>query len=65
MDISKLNIKTVAAYCIYIYIYIKQHLSNIWSTIHEKLSNTQAELKNSVGHKIKRVLIKPNDLLFF
>ena len=24
---------------------IKQHLSNIWSSIHEKLSNTEIELK--------------------
>ena len=25
--------------------YIKQHLSNIWSSIHEKVNNTEAELK--------------------
>ena len=24
---------------------IKQHLSNIWSSIHEKVSNTEADLK--------------------
>ena len=24
---------------------IKQHLSNIWSSIHEKVNNTEAELK--------------------
>ena len=24
---------------------IKQHLSNIWSSVHENLSNTDAELK--------------------
>ena len=30
---------------------IKQHLNNIWSSIHEKLSNTKAELK-------KKLLIK-------
>ena len=30
---------------------IKQHLSNIWSSVHEKLSNTEAELKKSVAYK--------------
>ena len=30
---------------------IKQHLSNIWSSIQEKLSNTEAELKKSVAYK--------------
>ena len=34
---------------------IKQHLSNIWSWIHEKLSNTKAGLKKSVACKKKRV----------
>ena len=29
---------------------IKQHLSNIWSFIHEELSNTEAELKTSVAY---------------
>ena len=30
---------------------IKQHLSNIWSSIHKKLSNTEAELKERVAYK--------------
>ena len=30
---------------------IKQHLSNIWSSIHEKVDNTEAELKKSVTYK--------------
>ena len=30
---------------------ITQHLSNIWSRIHKNLSNTEAELKKSVGYK--------------
>ena len=30
---------------------IKQHLSNIWSSIHEKVNNTEAELKKSVTYK--------------
>ena len=34
---------------------IKQHLSNIWSSIHENLSNTEAELKKSVAYKKKCV----------
>ena len=34
---------------------IKQHLSNIWSSVHEKLSNTEAELKKNVAYKKKRV----------
>ena len=29
----------------------KQRLSNIWSWIREKLSSTEAELKNSVAYK--------------
>ena len=29
----------------------KQHLSNKWSWIHEKLSNTETELKKSVAYK--------------
>ena len=41
-------------------LYIKQHLSNIWSPIHEKLSNTEAELKNTVAYKKKRVLNQLN-----
>ena len=32
----------------------KQHLSNIWSWIHEKVSNTEAELKKNVAYKKKR-----------
>ena len=32
-------------------IYNKQHLSNIWSSVHEKLSNIEAELKKSVAYK--------------
>ena len=30
---------------------IKQHLNNMWNSIHEKLSNTEAELKKSVAYK--------------
>ena len=30
---------------------IKQHLSNIWSSIHEKLRTTEAELKKSVAYE--------------
>ena len=30
---------------------IKQHLSNIWSSIHEKSNNTETELKKSVAYK--------------
>ena len=30
---------------------IEQHLSNIWSSTHEKLSNTDTELKKSVAYK--------------
>ena len=29
----------------------KQHLSNIWSSIHEKLNDTEAELKKNVAYK--------------
>ena len=32
-------------------IYIKQKLSNIWSSIMKKLSNTEAKLKKSVAYK--------------
>ena len=34
-------------------IYNKQHLTNIWSWIHEKVeqSNTEAELKKNVAYK--------------
>ena len=34
-----------------VFTYIKQHLSNIWNSIHEKLSNTKAELKKCVAYK--------------
>ena len=30
---------------------IQQQLSNIWSSIHETVSNTEAELKKSVAYK--------------
>ena len=30
---------------------IKQHLSNIWSSIHKKVSNTEVELKKGVAYK--------------
>ena len=30
---------------------IKQRLNNIWSSIHEKVKNTEAELKKSVTYK--------------
>ena len=33
------------------HIFIKQHLSNTWRSIHEKLSNTDAKLKKSVAYK--------------
>ena len=36
-------------------IFIKRHLSNIWSSVHEKVSNTEAELKKSVGYTRKSV----------
>ena len=35
---------------------IKQHLSNTWNTVHEKVSNTEAELKKIVASKQKRVI---------
>ena len=34
-----------------ILIFIKQELSNISSSVHEKLSYTEAELKKSVAYK--------------
>ena len=34
---------------------VKQHLSNIWSSIHEKFSNTEAALKKSVAYKRNHV----------
>ena len=35
--------------------FIKQHLSNIWSSTHEKLSSTEAEFKKSVAYWKKRI----------
>ena len=29
----------------------KQHLSNMWNSIHQKASNTEAELKKNVAYK--------------
>ena len=37
---------------------IAQHLSNIQSSIHEKLSNTDAQLKKSVAYKKVCILRK-------
>ena len=31
----------------------KQNLSSIWSLVHKKISNTEAELKKSVAYKKK------------
>ena len=36
------------------YVCIEQRWSNIWSSIHEKLSNTEAELKKNVASKKKK-----------
>ena len=33
---------------------IKQHLSKIWSSVHEKVSNTEAELKKNVAYRNRR-----------
>ena len=41
---------------IMIIICTKQHLSNIQSSVHEKLSNTEAELKKSIAYKRKCVV---------
>ena len=30
--------------------YIKQHLTSIWSSIHEKVAYTEAKLKKSVAY---------------
>ena len=35
---------------------IKQHISNIWSSIHEKLNNTEAGLKKGIAYKKKCVV---------
>ena len=37
---------------------IKQHLSNIWSSIHEKLSNADADLRKN------RLIIKKKNVHF-
>ena len=42
---SKICLSIMMAIC------IKQHLSNIWSLIHEKISNTEAELKKTIAYK--------------
>ena len=39
---------------------IKQDLGNIWSSIHEKLSNTEVELKKSVTYKKAYICLKIN-----
>ena len=41
----------------------KQHLSNIWSLIHEKWSNTETELKKA--SVIEKNCVKHNSHLFF
>ena len=46
---------------------IKQHLSNVWSSIHEKFTNTEVELKKSVAYKKSVYIIickKPFDSSF-
>ena len=48
IDINLVNIKSLS---MMILICIKEHLSNIWSSIHEKVSNAEAELKKSVADK--------------
>ena len=45
-------------FSIMIFMCIKLHLSNIWSSVHEKLCNTKAELKKSVAYKKKLVLME-------
>ena len=30
---------------------VKQNLSNIWSSIHKKVSDTEGELKKSIAYK--------------
>ena len=43
---------------------IKQHLSNSWSSIHEKQSNTEAELKKCVAYKksVKAIILWSLDI---
>ena len=36
----------------------KQHLNNIWSWIHGKVSNTEGQLKKNVAGKKKRTYLK-------
>ena len=42
---------------------IKQHLRNIWSSIHEKLSKTEAELKKAL--LIKKCVDQPKTCRIF
>ena len=53
-DINKLRSKHGHKYrtsvSMMMLICIKQHLNNIWSSIHEKVSNTEAEFKKSVAY---------------
>ena len=46
MDSDIVNIESLS---MMVLICIKQHLSNIWSPIHEKLSNTEAGLMGESG----------------
>ena len=39
-----------------IVICFKQHLSKMWRSIDERVSNTETELKKSVAYKKKRVI---------
>ena len=43
---------------------IKQHLSNTWSSIHEKITNTEIELKKSVAYKKARTWVLPELRIF-
>ena len=38
-----------------LFLCIKQNLSNIWNSIQENLSNTEAELKKSIAYKKNHV----------
>ena len=38
---------------------IKQHLSKNWSSIHEKVENTETELKKNVAYKKGMYLLLP------
>ena len=46
-----IHIENIAWLCKIMSICNKQHLSNIWCSIREKLSNTEAELKKCVAYK--------------